>query len=611
MASKKKEVPPVVTPAFKTVAVFSGIIGRKIELKNSRSVFSTGRVIAVPFTDPSFYLLVERQLAHILFSSDARARDIFVQAFMKQLHPLFVQHGLRAIEIEHIEGTIARIVDILESRRIESLWSRIYPGSYALLRTRLRAQAAVLAPRAHDSFFDFLACLDSGMPVEPGRLDSYRPIFEAALQKVENKGFEATLALTRWVVGRLVDQLLSERQPDQDNGEGDDQPGGAARHFSQHERVVALQTVSELFGKMDPSFEAHYSDYHGCLDSPAVSRARAAEALRLDMNAEGALEQLLAKSADDAHEQMETIQRKLEKRISKDAWLSKDAFCKLEFIDIEPKDTEPDPVTEPSALDLDAVHRLRGLFSRILGRRARRLDETGSEIDVAAAIERRVTGAPVPIFRTASMTKGFRALLLIDRSYSMSPREVQPPTRIQHAERAARVIMKALDFPFVELTIWGFQMINDGEVTITRFSPFVDSFKSSDALVMGGTPLHIALRVATRELQTTDDVRQLFVITDGAPMYATADKKLVPDKLLRLFVRDQINTARRSGINVTTLVIGDKNEQTGKVEFDVSQDELRYMFGDERHWKVVDTSTLGNDLVKAVSTSFVHYLNAS
>jgi hypothetical protein len=607
MAAKKKTASVLVTPAFKTVAIFSGIIGQRIELKNSATPYCRGRIVAVPFTDPSFYLLVERQLAHILFSSDARARDIFVRTFVGQLKTLAANNGkkLSDSDVERIEATISGIVDILESRRIESLWSGIYPGSHAQFRERLQSQATVLAPRAHDSFFDLFSCLDSGMKVDPGRLDPYRPIFETALKKVENKGFEATLALTRWVVGRLVDTLLEEQNP-----EPSDEPGGAARH-SAHDRLAAMEALPDLFGRMDVNFEAHYSDYHGCRDPVATSRARAGEALRLDMRKEGALEGLLATSAEDARAQMDSIQKQLEKRISKDAWLSKDAFCKLDFVDIEPEETQFDPVTEPTTADIEAIHRLRGLFGRVMGRRARRLDETGSEIDVPSAIERFVTGTPLPIFRTAANAKGFRALLLIDRSHSMSPPEMEPPTRIQHAERAARVIMRALDFPFVELTIWGFQMLDDGEVTITRFSPFVDSFKADAALVKGGTPLHIALRVATRELQTTDDVRQMFVITDGAPMYATEDKKLVPDKVLHMFVRDQINTARRSGINVTTFIIGDKNEKTGQVEFDVSREELRYMFGPERHWKVVDTSTLGDDLVRAVSSSFIHYLNAS
>ena len=181
-------------------------------------------------------------------------------------------------------------------------------------------------------------------------------------------------------------------------------------------------------------------------------------------------------------------------------------------------------------------------------------------------------------------------------------------SRIEQAERATRMLVEALDFPFVEIDIWGFQSLEDGEVTLTRFSPLLETFHTTKSEVEGSTPLHIALKVSIRELLEGSDAKQLIILTDGAPMYAGANHRLIAESQLRQFVREQVLLARRRGINVTTLLVGDRAED-GKIHFDVSRKNTQFMFGSERYWKYVDQNRLGEDMVHAVSASFLAYLS--
>jgi hypothetical protein len=72
-------------------------------------------------------------------------------------------------------------------------------------------------------------------------------------------------------------------------------------------------------------------------------------------------------------------------------------------------------------------------------------------------------------------------------------------------------------------------------------------------------------------------------------------------------VRERVQFARRRGINVSALLIGDKMPG-GDVRFDVSQKDMQFMFGSERYWKCIDEGRLGEDLVQAVTSSFLTYL---
>ncbi len=72
----------------------------------------------------------------------------------------------------------------------------------------------------------------------------------------------------------------------------------------------------------------------------------------------------------------------------------------------------------------------------------------------------------------------------------------------------------------------------------------------------------------------------------------------MPLSELQYLVRDQVHKARKSGINVTCLMIGSE----------VPKEQLQRMFGSEANWKVISNDRLGSDLVSVVTSSFVKFL---
>jgi von Willebrand factor type A domain len=620
--------PHLITSAYKTVETFAGIVKKPLTLKNGKVARSNGNEISVPFNDSRFYLLVERQLSHILFRSDARARARFVKDFIAGIEKLSDKYGIAESDRASVQSVIERIIDILESHRIESLWGMIYPGSYARSRLYLQTDAARLLSRAHDSFFDFLMCLDAALEVPAGPLDRFRSLFLSALSRVERRGFTATLVLARWLVSQLVDEILRRDRdgyrvvPNGDGGEptkgrADAPPNDKAPptepeelpepvKASARERMMALQAMAHEFGKFDTKLEQRYNDYVPGMENAdffAQSRTAASTALEINLRDVGKIEEALEASERQMESFLDSIQKQLTVP-SPDDWLKKETYCHLIFVDVRPDDFDAQPLSFTDLTPLDQLHvqRLRTKFIRVIGRRSSRLEDTGSEIDLQAYLEAKATGLPVSYFKQEIRGRGFRALLLIDRSLSMRG------SRIEQAERASRMLMDALDFPFVELSVWGFQSLEDGEVTLTRFSPLLETFHTSKSPVDGGTPLHIALKVAVRELSEGSEAKHLILLTDGAPMYAGANHRLVAETQLRLFVREQVQTARRQGIHVTSLLVGDRAEDGG-VQFDVSRRDLQFMFGSERYWKCIDAHRLGEGLVQAVTDSFLSYLS--
>jgi hypothetical protein len=88
------------------------------------------------------------------------------------------------------------------------------------------------------------------------------------------------------------------------------------------------------------------------------------------------------------------------------------------------------------------------------------------------------------------------------------------------------------------------------------------------------------------------------VVTDGSPVWGTKDGKNVPRGVLMRQVRENVLAARAKGINVIGVMIAS----------DVTEAEMRFMFGSAKHWRIVSDKTFSRDLVRLVATSFVEYL---
>jgi hypothetical protein len=304
---------------------------------------------------------------------------------------------------------------------------------------------------------------------------------------------------------------------------------------------------------------------------------------------------------DATQQEMEGIVSKAREAIrvpvSKDDWIRKDSMAKVVFHDVRPGEVQSKGHSQGQSLsssDQEVVRRLKALFLKVMGRHRSYLDDCGVEVDVQSFIERRISGMPVPCFRQEERGRGFKSVILLDRSSSMAGQ------RTQQAERACRIIGRALKFPFVQTDVWGFQSLEGGQVDIVRFDPSAEVYSSLKSKVDGNTPLHVAIRLAARHLEQGSEAKQLIILTDGEPCYSRKGGGRVPTAQLQYWVRDEVHNARRRGINVTCLMIGTH----------VPPDKLRRMFGPPSNWKVINEQRLGPDLVSLVTGSFVKFLKS-
>ena len=312
---------------------------------------------------------------------------------------------------------------------------------------------------------------------------------------------------------------------------------------------------------------------------------------------------------------MEEVQSKLWVPPSKDDWLRQDAPGTVVFRDISPnlvtrtrekayrmdaaaaaagKPAMYVPVLCPplSRSDRNALEKLRNFFFQIRSRKAQTREDAGSEVDVASFIERITGDTALPVFRQEVRGRGFKALVLIDRSGSMEG------IKTLQAERACRLISKALDFPFVTLKLWGFQSTAKGQADITRFDPKQDLFTTAESTLGGGTPLHIAVRLALRELKAGNEAKHLFIVSDGIPTFSRRDNSVVSSYSIMAQIRKDVSEARKQGVGVTGVMI-DLLGENKWVEF---------MFGPPAYWKVIQEQKLGKDLFDVVVSSFEKYL---
>lgn len=632
---------------YKLTDVFAGVCERKLWLKDAKDgqPKTNGYLIEVPFAHPRAYQYTEHEISHILFQSDFLAKTKFIEEYSKKIGEVAKEAGA-PINERMLRAGLDGVIGVLDDERVISLWGLLYRGSEAVMRRMKAEESLPHMDRAHDSFITLLICVASGNDVPPGKLDRFVPYMREALRKVHLRDYFGCLVAAKWLVVQLVSEIIRESRGEDPPSMPSFQPGaGQGGTFGEQPAASGLPGASgasgdagaqptpwEADGSQEPSEAPSGSHGAGAWEPPEVqagvedrsqamqgvidrlgsagkdvtsevteskykrrgeetlANRRAKAAISADVKDSGKLEDALEASSAIMIRIVNKARHATKNTPNHDDSIRRDAYAKVVF-----KDVEPSPNRDPHARmesDEDTVARLRSMFHRVMGRRSNMLEESGSRIDIPAYIERQMTQEPIPVFRVERFGRGFKTLVLIDRSSSMQGR------RTAKAERACRIISRALDFPFVTRKVWGFQSWDDGEVAITRFRAGQEVFESDSAMVGGTTPLHTAIRVAIRELEDGTDKKHLFVISDGFPVFSRRDGASFGTKTLMGFVRGNVMAARQKGIGVTGVMIGS----------DVSASAMSFMFGHSKYWRVMGEQTFGTDLVQLVTGAFVEYL---
>ncbi len=611
--------------AYKTVDIFSGIVGRRLLLvEGDRPATDTQRIF-INFDSPNYYQDVEHEIAHILFQSDPIAIGMFVEEYTDRVLRALKKAGIMATpgRKSKLAKSLHTIIGITEDHRVNSLWGLLYPGSYAIIREQDREVGKRALFQAHQSIVSLYFVVATGLDPEPGDLDRFRAYCVEALSKVELRGFDATLMVAKWLVGCFVSEILREEKnlpppeppkdapttcPDSNGGNQENRTlwSPKAPRASQEERAEALSKLINQMGTLPKEVENKVSD----VERPKIPAAGSTEkardlkdtAMRLDIHNGDAVAAQLDQSQSDMKDVIKNVMNAISGNMTRDHWIRKEVGARVVFKDVRERDVKGYKKTPLTTEDLTTIRRLRAVFNRVMGRRKFILEDSGGELDVGAFIERKMTGHPVPCFRQETRGRGFKVIILLDRSGSMYRYKSQ-------TERACRVIFRSLAYPFVDIAIWGFNSLDSGQVDIVRYNPKLETFDSDKSKIGGFTPLHLAVRVGARYLEVGDESKHMIVATDGVPVYSRGDGKHYGSAQLMNFVREDVRRVQKRGVNVTGVIFSEdsNNDETWGT---VSDKEMTHMFGPRRNWKRIGAERMGQDLVRLVSSSFLNYLRS-
>jgi hypothetical protein len=403
-------------------------------------------------------------------------------------------------------------------------------------------------------------------------------------------------------------QFSTQPQPSADKGDGQGgaQGGGADWEppkvdATPEERIDAFKKLLEAARTMG---QAAKSPMQAALDrvnndKPSASkdhslsasaRKLVADAYATDVSNKDALDAFLDKSEGDMVKVMDTIQEALEQvaEPTEREWNTRNVGSRVVFRDITEASYKVPPL-KPD--DQRTVARMKDTFHRVKNRNAKALTDDGVEIDVQALIAQRVSGQVGPVFRTDVSGRGFKVLILTDRSSSM---QGLPSDAV---ERAARILRGALKIQNVEMHSWGFHGSGDS-VHLSRIAPNLDVADSSEMPAIGTTPMATAIRVALNWLSTGYEKKHLILLTDGDPNHSD----VLDGKTSYGAVQRELMRAAKLKVETTTLVIGDGIKDAACLQ----------MFGNRRRWKRVKQGvkfeSLTKTLVDLVSTSFSNHL---
>lgn len=620
---------------IQTVQTFSGIVGRNLVLRRGPGFKTNGTVIEVNPAHEVGYHILEHEIAHILFKSDAAARETFVGMYVGTVKGAFVK-ARKSFNEPMFRQFLYAVIGNLEDRRVNSLWSDLYPGSAKILRDWMRKDmskargTAALPQLLSERQVDLIRGKASDKERAIGEL------FSTAYRMVDRRGFAATLIASRWLVTQLVTFFVAPDAPPQppprdsrsggggggaenddadddldadDLDSGDDSGSGSssskasqskqssASAASGQQRIEAMGALLDALARTSytSSTDVAANDFE---ETGLTSKASEALATRLAKDILSGIVEESEQACEATSQAMQDIvnevrdQLGLNVPLEHDDWLRRDLKASIVFTDIAQANTH---AVVLSAEQRITVQRLRAHFMRVIGSQAIALESVGTDIDVRAYIDRRVTKEPLPFFKAETNGRGFEALIVLDRSGSM---------RGQHhneVNKACQMLAEALNFPFVKLRVWGFNSPDNGVVRISRFARGSKGFASENSSSSGRTPLHVATQLAIRELLRGKGVRHLFMLTDGCPDFSALNGGIYSPSAMRDMTRKAVVQGKRVGVNTTGVVLGSS----------VTDADMTSMFVSERQWaRFDDAERFCADLFNLVLSNFGAYLRS-
>jgi hypothetical protein len=616
---------------YKLVDTVAKALNKKLWLKASDQGATDGTIIYAPTTDPEAYLVTGHELSHCAFGSDLGILKPFCTQLAAKTVRDFAARGdtiLKGAE-PALESLIHFMNNALEDNRVAYWWGQAYPGDYDLLLNRWKRLTAQGEEEAKTNFLRFmLAGMHDMYPPEADPdFQALIPAIDQAYQDSVAGDFKTCLAATKKlfekairILAKEMEQQQQQQQPppalqaaqivlgcggdgdgdgdgddgdDGDAGDGDSPDGSDPQGDPQGGKAPQPTKVNTqafrllmLTGQSDPATLKADG-----FDDQKLSnwKQKMLDGGRTPKGAQQVVDAVLHGDLLDDLEGLEQASaamtmvvaniRTAAEEEDRDEWLTQGAKAKVVFQDLDAGDMLERQLTPE---EQSAVTKAKAFFLRVQGRKKSQLYDAGSRIDVQAMIQRKFTHEG-PCFRDDARARGFNAMLLIDGSGSM----VGNP--FDTAARAALMLRKSMDFPFVDIEAWTYYLSNK-EVMLSRIPSPIKHMPSSHGRALGGlTPSNTALHVAIRNMKLKKGVKRIFHLTDGMPNgVPKADA----------FVRQHALEGRRYGIHTFSLYIGDG----------VPEKDMRYMSGSKKYYRKCQYGDIDRSLIDLVKSQFMVYL---
>jgi hypothetical protein len=390
------------------------------------------------------------------------------------------------------------------------------------------------------------------------------------------------------------------------------------------ERSEALKKLIANPFELDPK-EEHLDPTDEDLAAAQKSqstRLMVARALNQDISNLDDLESTMptGEPDEDMKRQIEQLQNSVTVK-SEASQLTGGAKARITLIDVTSEGTPSGDVVELDEDERFAIQRMRSAFYRTMGRQKAKHSPQGNVVDVQALIQYRGDHQDPNVFENEDINQGFAYSLVCDMSGSMQG-------TFPSVCRATEILKQALHFPFVMGNLWGFRGGErvpgrggdiEGEVWMYRYANDVTWYTGTTPhrihqgfngtvtmpVKCGGiTPMNAAINVTSTHLwrkMPAGMAKRMFLLTDGAPMQIRRDGKQLPEYALRQFVAKEIREARKHGIQVYTIVIG---------QHAIDDEKCLQMFGPRKYWRRVGADRVGTVLASLVLANFSRYIRA-
>jgi hypothetical protein len=567
----------------RTHEIYCGIKGKDITLITTDPPGKTDceTYIGLPMEDPDVHLIHKHEWQHIFFKTNLRAREAFVAKYVESLNGRMGGNT----NMDELERFIHLLANALDDIRCCSLWELIYPYSADEIVQRWRRM--LRGYHNKQDFISFVMATALGVPFATN-WEMLRPEIEKAVGMVRRTGYGAVLLATRLLLEDILRKSTVRPTSPSPTPTRRQMPTHEEQLASQSRVLNSLEAKRTAFGFNDTPKPPSSPDPDPQATNKMVQTA-------LSVSQDHQIQVMLERGATEV-EAVLTALRTQSSRLTTDDRLVQGMPVSVRFKDLKKSDLEP-TILEPQ--DTKVINYLRAKFSRFMDRRETKISEGGSTLNTTAYIDYLLGSGEPEFFDDDVSSRGFSGLILIDMSGSMR-------ALWSAVCRAGKVVAKATKFPFSDVEVWGFSSNQKGEVILFRFEDVEWGYYGPGVRpheAWGLTPLHVAVPVASRKLETmVGSKKHLFVITDGNPMYMWKNRQVSTQSQLIPEVAKHVRNARSRNVNVGALVVGNE----------ITDNNADTLFGGRRYWTRVrsEKQDLFREMVSLVDGAFTSFLKS-